>query len=201
MNILLIDTATGYELAAASGALDFDAGGHTGLRHSGNLFARIDAALQGAGISVNDIDLVAVGTGPGSFTGIRIAVTTARMLAQVCAVPLLGLPTTMLHAAGVPAGNGDFVLTAYDAKKNRVFGALYQRRDGLLEEVVVPEITPPNSFFRRSPRAPRCMPQVTAAHSMPGCVTAHNSGVHIEPRTVIDAGAVLNWQEPWPIAP
>ncbi len=93
------------------------------------LFDNIDAALAGAGISATDLQLIGVGIGPGSFTGIRIAVSTARMLAQVLSIPLAGLSSPLIYAASMEALPGEYLMTAFDAKKGRVFGALY-RRDG-----------------------------------------------------------------------
>ncbi len=97
-----------------------------GHSHSAMLFDLIGSALDGAGMTIRDLELIGVGIGPGSFTGIRIALSTARMLAQVLDRPLVGAHSTLFYAAscGVPAGGQ--VLVAFDAKKGRVFGALYE---------------------------------------------------------------------------
>ena len=139
MNILAIDTSTGTELVAVTtpGA-SADLTGPAGASHSVTLFARIDAALAKAGIAVGAIDLVGVGIGPGSFTGIRIAVSTARMLAQVLAKPLAGIHSPLIWAVSMEAAPGDYLLPAFDAKKGRVFGALYRRTaDPLAPDVII----------------------------------------------------------------
>lgn len=140
MNILTIDTSTGLELVAVSASGDSsDLTGPAAASHSVTLFERIDAALKGAGIGIRDIGLIGVGVGPGSFTGIRIAVTTARMLAQVLAVPLAGVHSQLIFAASAPSEPGDFLLSAFDAKKGRVFGALYRREaDALTPAPIIP---------------------------------------------------------------
>ncbi|MBN1531639.1 MAG: tRNA (adenosine(37)-N6)-threonylcarbamoyltransferase complex dimerization subunit type 1 TsaB [Spirochaetes bacterium] len=128
MNILLIDTASDLEIAVARGSR-----GGTALApaaassHAVTLFDTIRRCLEGAGISTRDIELLGVGTGPGSFTGIRIAVATARMLAQLLKIPLVGIPSQELYASSLPASPGEQIMVAFDAKKGRVFGAAYRQ--------------------------------------------------------------------------
>lgn len=107
--------------------------------HSITLFSTIDSALRDLDLSIAEIELIGVGIGPGSFTGIRIAVTTARMLAQLLQTPLVGIKTPLLYAASVNALIGEYILIAFDAKKGRVFGALYRKKDSLVpEEKITP---------------------------------------------------------------
>lgn len=141
MNTLVIETATSVELlAASSGVRTSDRTAASRVSHSVTLFANLDAALVELGIGIRDIGLIGVGVGPGSFTGIRIAVSTARMLAQVLDVPLVPVKSQLLYAASVAAAPGEYVLVAFDAKKGRVFGALYRSSDDPLSpiEVVAP---------------------------------------------------------------
>ncbi len=145
MNILAIDTATDVEIIAASrGAAVSDATRRAGMSHSITMFGAIDEALRKLGITIHDINLIGVGIGPGSFTGIRIAVTTARMLAQILRVPLAPLHSPLLYAASVAAARGDFILAAFDAKKGKVFGALYRKTDN---ELVLAVIVPPGDYL------------------------------------------------------
>lgn len=140
MNTLVLDTATQIEhVAARSGCVVSDITRRMDRSHSATLFINIDSALRGAGISARELELVGVGIGPGSFTGIRIAVSTARALAQVLGVPLVGIHSPLLFAASVRASAGTHILVAFDAKKGRVFGALYQRQgDGQDRAIVAP---------------------------------------------------------------
>jgi tRNA threonylcarbamoyladenosine biosynthesis protein TsaB len=141
LNILVIETATSIELLAASAdGRTSDRTAISRVSHSVTLFANIDAALGELGIGIRDIELMGVGVGPGSFTGIRIAVSTARMLAQALGVPLVPVKSQLLYAASAAAGPGEYVLVAFDAKKGRVFGALYRASDDPLSptEVVAP---------------------------------------------------------------
>ena len=95
--------------------------------HSVTLLDTINRCLDTLGLAPGDLNCLGVGVGPGSFTGIRIAVTTARMLAQVLGIPLVGIQTHLLYAVSVRGGRGDNIMIAFDAKKGRVFGALYRK--------------------------------------------------------------------------
>ncbi|HEY1405959.1 MAG TPA: tRNA (adenosine(37)-N6)-threonylcarbamoyltransferase complex dimerization subunit type 1 TsaB [Spirochaetota bacterium] len=126
MRTLLIECATDTAFIAVHASGRFaERLAHGKASHSVRLFALIDEALAECGITINDIELIAVGVGPGSFTGIRIAVSTGRMLAQVLSVPLIGIPSTEIFASSLAQHPFDSILIAFDAKKGRVFGALY----------------------------------------------------------------------------
>ncbi|HQP47907.1 MAG TPA: tRNA (adenosine(37)-N6)-threonylcarbamoyltransferase complex dimerization subunit type 1 TsaB [Spirochaetota bacterium] len=141
MNILTIDAAAEIEIVAvSSGDSCSDKTKLVDLSHSITLFDTIDSALKDLGITIHDIDCIGVGTGPGSFTGIRIAVSTARMLAQTLDIPLVGIATQLLYASSADMPPGTLVLPAFDAKKKRVFGALYKTTGDSLapEEIIAP---------------------------------------------------------------
>lgn len=115
--------------------------------HSTKLFSLIEESLAECGITVRDVELICAGIGPGSFTGIRIGLATARMLAQVLSVPLVGLKSTEIYAASLAKNPGDQILAAFDAKKGRVFGGLYRVGEGnVLEEIVTPGDYYPEEF-------------------------------------------------------
>lgn len=89
--------------------------------HSTRLLAEVEAAAEAAG-GWGGVDLVATGLGPGSFTGLRIAVATARGLGASLGVPLAGVCT--LDALGRGMGEGTR-LAVLDARRGEVFAALY----------------------------------------------------------------------------
>ncbi len=143
MNTLVIDTSTKIELIGLSANNnEYSFAERTDISHSATLLNSIDNLLKKSCITINDIELIGVGIGPGSFTGIRIAVSTARMFAQVLRTPLVGIKTHLIYAASLNADKGDRILIAFDARKNRVFGALYKKNDDLFPE----EITPPGDY-------------------------------------------------------
>ena len=144
MNILIIDTSSRIELVALStGSGTFSKTAAIDKSHSITLLTDIKKIFADAGLSLADIDLIAAGIGPGSFTGIRIAVSTARMLAQMGKKPLVGIPSQLLYAVSMDAAPGSNILIALDAKKSRVFGALYKKSG---EDIHPQEITPPGDY-------------------------------------------------------
>ncbi len=141
LNVLTIDAATETEIVAVTAGNSFsDKTKIVEISHSVTLFETIHSALKELNITIHDINCIGVGTGPGSFTGIRIAVTTARMLAQILDVPLVGIATQLIFACSADAKPGTLLLPAFDAKKKRVFGALYRISDDPLspEEIIAP---------------------------------------------------------------
>lgn len=165
MNVLVIDTATRIEIVTVKAKEKFcDATSCVDISHSVTLFDRIDEALKGAGIAIQDIELIGVGTGPGSFTGIRIAVASARMLAQVLQVPLVGMESPLLWALAADAAAGDAILAAFDAKKGRVFGALYKKTG----QEQLSAIVPPGDFY---------MPEILSAFDSSGALICIGEGI------------------------
>jgi tRNA threonylcarbamoyladenosine biosynthesis protein TsaB len=141
LNVLVIDTASSMEIiAACAGDTAAEASALVHSSHSATILSTIDRCMKKLGLTPGDLDVIGVGTGPGSFTGIRIAVSTARMFAQVLGRPLVGMPTHLLYAVSMEAAEDDNILIAFDAKKGRVFGALYRKTGGLPapREIIAP---------------------------------------------------------------
>jgi tRNA threonylcarbamoyladenosine biosynthesis protein TsaB len=94
--------------------------------HATRLLGLIEEVLAAGGLSPGDLDRIAVGTGPGSFTGLRIGVATARGLAQGVGAGLVGVSTLRALAAGAqePAAPADrAVLAVVDARRGEAFAA------------------------------------------------------------------------------
>jgi tRNA threonylcarbamoyladenosine biosynthesis protein TsaB len=119
--ILAFDTAT----STATAALVRD-GAVLGERTSVavRLLEDVDALLNGAGVEPSDLDALAVGIGPGSFTGVRIGLAAARGLALSLDLPVAGVSTLEALAAGAPDA-----IALIDAKRREVF---LQRADEVL---------------------------------------------------------------------
>jgi tRNA threonylcarbamoyladenosine biosynthesis protein TsaB len=138
LNILIFDTATTLETVILHyGEETLMISEPVASGHAATLFSNIGALLEKAGLSMKDMEALAVGTGPGSFTGARIAVSTARMLAQIHSIPLVGMKTHDMYALSVPAEPSSQILVAFDAKKNRVFGALYLKETSEADPAVI----------------------------------------------------------------
>lgn len=98
--------------------------------HSCDLFSTIEKTLSDCKIGIRDIQQIGVGIGPGSFTGIRIALSSARMLAQTLNVPLIGIHSQLVFACIKESLDSIPILVAFDAKKGRVYGAIYRFENG-----------------------------------------------------------------------
>lgn len=125
------DTATADTAAAATRgdtllAEELVGPGEGGPRHSTALLAVVEAAAAAAG-GWEEVDRIAVGLGPGSFVGIRVAVATARGLAASTGLPLAGVCTLDAVAAGLREGDDADreCLAVLDARRGEVFAALY----------------------------------------------------------------------------
>ena len=90
-----------------------------GLTHSVTLMPLLDGMLKTAGLTLDDMDIIAVAQGPGSFTGIRIGVSAAKGLAWAKALPCCGVSTL----EGVVVG-------AMDARRQQVYNALFRTENG-----------------------------------------------------------------------
>ena len=126
MRVLAIDTA----LAACSAAvLDTEYGGIVAseslpmLRgHAEALMPLLQRVMQQAGFGFADIDRIAVTTGPGSFTGLRVGIAAARGIALAAEKPAVGLSTLSAYAAPHIASDERFpVVAAIDARHNHVY--------------------------------------------------------------------------------
>ena len=94
-----------------------------GLTHSVTLMPLLDGMLKTAGLTLDDMDIIAVAQGPGSFTGIRIGVSAAKGLAWAKALPCCGVSTLEAMAYGVTDFEG-VVVGAMDARRQQVYNAV-----------------------------------------------------------------------------
>jgi len=97
--------------------------------HSVNLLPMIRDVLNDSGIEKHDLSGIAVSNGPGSFTGLRIGMSTAKTLAQVLGLPTVGVPT--LQALSYPmAGLPGIMCPVLNARKSELYTAIYQSKNG-----------------------------------------------------------------------
>jgi len=96
--------------------------------HAARLLPLATGLLDQAGLRFTDLDRIAVGTGPGTFTGLRIGIATARALAQASGAELAGVSTLETLARGARPEAGDApVLAVLDARRGEAFAAAYAR--------------------------------------------------------------------------
>ncbi len=125
--LLALDTATSAVTVALLDGVDVLAESTVvePMRHGELLAPGIDRVLAAADVAVGDLDRVAVGVGPGPFTGLRVGVVTARTLAMVLGIPAVGVCTLDIVAADVVVGEAFAVAT--DARRKEVYWARYGR--------------------------------------------------------------------------
>lgn len=125
--ILLSIETTGAKASAAlideQGTLTVQRSEET-MNHLQHLIPMIDQLLSKCGKIIDDVSVIAVSEGPGSFTGIRIGMATAKALAQVLNVPVVSVPTLEAFAYSLPDYHG-MVCPIFDAKRSQVYAGAY----------------------------------------------------------------------------
>ncbi len=131
MVILGIDSSATAASAAIinDGKLVSEVFSDTGLTHSQTLLPMIEKCLQMANISVEDIDLIAVANGPGSFTGVRIGIATVKGIAFMNDIECVEVSTLESMAYNLPVFNG-IICSVMDARCNQVYTAMFKNTDG-----------------------------------------------------------------------
>jgi tRNA threonylcarbamoyladenosine biosynthesis protein TsaB len=152
MRVLGFDTATDLTAVAATdgGEVLFETaiGPEPGGRpaHATRLLPAVEEAVAAAG-GWEEIERLAVGTGPGSFTGLRIGIATARALARAEELELAGAGTLEALARGALHRSNDRpVLAALDARRGELFTALFGAGG---EQLAEPAVDPPDEVAKR----------------------------------------------------
>lgn len=144
MMILAIDTALD---ACAAAVLDTDANAliaHESLPmkrgHAEALLPLLDRVMQAAAVPFTALDRIAVTTGPGSFTGLRVGLSAARGIAIAAGKPVVGVTTLSAFAAGPVSENGEApVISVIDARHDQVYLQVVSGSGGTL---VRPRLAP-----------------------------------------------------------
>jgi tRNA threonylcarbamoyladenosine biosynthesis protein TsaB len=144
MRILGIDTATSTASVALveNGAIIADEmhlqpkAGHAEI-----ILTLVEAVCAKARASLSDIDGIAVSIGPGSFTGLRIGLSTVKGLAYGGRVPVVGVSTLLANAARVSAFDG-LICSMLDARKKEVYASFFRRTSGSLTRLTEDAIAP-----------------------------------------------------------
>ncbi|HXL12935.1 MAG TPA: tRNA (adenosine(37)-N6)-threonylcarbamoyltransferase complex dimerization subunit type 1 TsaB [Bradyrhizobium sp.] len=144
MLILAIDTALD---ACAAGVLDTDAGKMLAQEsqamkrgHAEALMPLIGRVIAESGVAFAGLDRIAVTTGPGSFTGLRVGLSAARGIALAASKPVVGLTTLSAYAAPIVGQNGEHpIITAIDARHDQVY---FQVVSGNGNSLIRPRVAP-----------------------------------------------------------
>jgi len=143
MNLLALDTSTEYlSLALLKGDELFTFDLNAGQTHSQIILPQIQALLNAAGIQLNNIDGIAFGAGPGSFTGVRIAAGVAQGLGFGANLPVVSVCTLQALAE---ASGADKVIACLDARMGEVYHAAYERIVGEWQVIIEPGLYKPDA--------------------------------------------------------
>jgi tRNA threonylcarbamoyladenosine biosynthesis protein TsaB len=147
--ILAIDTASEQVSVAVGDSSRIEASFHVSSerRHVEALVPAIKGLLDNLGTNVHDLSAVAVDVGPGLFTGMRVGLATARMLAGLAEIPVVGVDSLTIVAHGalaaVPADVDavDLVVPVLDARRGQVYWSMF--RNNFSDVAPFEEVRPP----------------------------------------------------------
>lgn len=127
MNLLVFDssTATGSVAVIAAGVVRAELTLSVQRTHSEHLMPAVAEVVALSGLNVRQLEAIGVGTGPGSYTGIRIALGTALGLGYALQIPVVGISTLDILAAGLWPARGE-IIALLDARKNEVYCGVYR---------------------------------------------------------------------------
>lgn len=139
MNILALEASAGPCSVALcrDGVLVAQSWQNSGLTHSRTLLPMADSLLRNCGASLDEVDVIAVAAGPGSFTGLRIGVAAAKGLAWAAQLPCAGCSTLEAMAWNLAGFSGQ-VCAAMDARRHQVYNARFQV-DGTAPQRLTPD--------------------------------------------------------------
>jgi len=138
MKILALDTSTTFGSIAISSdkAIIAEYAVKSHKTHSKTLLPSIDKMLKETGIHINEINAIVVANGPGSFTGLRIGLSTAKGICYGQKIPLIAISTLMSLANNVTFANKN-ICVLLDAGRSQVYSAIYSSE---LDELINPQL-------------------------------------------------------------
>ena len=136
-----------------------------GQKHSELLLPMVQAVLADAGLSLAQLDAIAIGQGPGSFTGLRIACGAAQGLAFGADLPVVQVVTLeALAAQGLKDTASGGAVACIDARMNEGYVALYEKSESGLQTVSGPALLPPS----QAPMPPEGTPYIGCGSGFKG---------------------------------
>jgi len=164
---MILALETGQELASVALLDEGAVAAERAFRHrmslSRDLIPTIESLLAEAGVPWRDVEAVSVGLGPGSYTGLRIGVVTAKTLAWASDRPVLGISSLTALVAPHLAPPDALLCAVLEARADEFFTALYQRRDGELQLRAEATVLPAAELAQRLSAYPG--PVLVAGHT------------------------------------
>jgi tRNA threonylcarbamoyladenosine biosynthesis protein TsaB len=141
MKLLALDTSTEYlSLALWQGGEALCRDLHAGQRHAELILPLVGELLAEAGLTMNQLDGIAFGEGPGSFTGLRVGCGVTQGLAFGADIPVVGIGTLLALAAS--CGHSK-VIACIDARMKEIYHAAYVQEAGVWQEICAPGVYAP----------------------------------------------------------
>ncbi len=136
MRILALDTSTNVASVAIleDDVIIGEYSCNKGKTHSQRLMPMVENLLEKVGLSAKDMDAFAASIGPGSFTGLRIGVTTVKAMAFAAAKPVISINTLDALACNLSTSKA-IICPIIDARNSQVFTAIYKFTNGKLERL------------------------------------------------------------------
>jgi tRNA threonylcarbamoyladenosine biosynthesis protein TsaB len=135
MNLLAIETATECcSVALLAGARLIERSELAPRRHAELVLPMCDEVLAEAGLARRDLGVLAVGRGPGAFTGVRLAVSAAQGIALALGIPVVPVSSLAALAMQAPDDDGD-VLAVIDARMGEVYAGFFRRSGDRVEAI------------------------------------------------------------------
>ena len=187
MRLIAFDTSTEWCTAALwlNGAVTLREV-HAGQRHSELLVPMITELCAESGVQLNQLDGLAYGMGPGSFTGLRIACGVAQGLAMGAGLQVLGVPTLeALAEEGRVATGAEHVLACLDARMNEVYAGIYRYQAGQWQCLNGPLVCPPGQV--PAPAGSDCVGVGSGFAAYPEL--SRLCEIQVEPQTVTSAAS------------
>ncbi|HEY2151331.1 MAG TPA: tRNA (adenosine(37)-N6)-threonylcarbamoyltransferase complex dimerization subunit type 1 TsaB [Vicinamibacterales bacterium] len=170
MRVLALDTTTraGSAALVENDRIVDERAGDGSRTHAARLPSELAIILEANKLTWRDIDVYAVASGPGSFTGLRVGIATIQGLATVNSRRVVAVPAldTLAHVGGVGLAPGTLVSAWMDAYRNEVFSAAYRVTGmppftfGCIETIDGPAVGTPASILERWTSIPGIAPSV-----------------------------------------
>ncbi|MCP4632704.1 MAG: tRNA (adenosine(37)-N6)-threonylcarbamoyltransferase complex dimerization subunit type 1 TsaB [candidate division Zixibacteria bacterium] len=152
MNVFVIDTSTETGTVGISSSDDIVADIHFEIKKgsTSSVHSHIEIAFEKADLLVSQLDLIGVVIGPGSFTGLRVALAAAKGLAHPYKIPIVGIDTmtalaSVIHEQGI-------ITTIIDARRSQFYRGIFKRDSDGLHRISGPEAVDADIIFNDVPQ-------------------------------------------------
>lgn len=109
-------------------------------KHSQNIMVMVERLFDDLNMNISEMDAFAVTVGPGSFTGLRIGISTVRAFAQAMQKPAIAVNTLEALAYNFACTENTIIIPMLDARRDEVFTAAYSFNNGAMEEIMAPSV-------------------------------------------------------------